>query len=124
MRYDHTKIFQSAYILTIEIYRVTSKFSKEHKYTLGERLKNLCSEALDLVIAANTVTDKLALLKKLNTQMERVKIHLRIAFDLKVVSSGSFELLSRRLEEVGRQLGGWQKWAEKNNCPPISARVS
>ena len=113
MRYDHTKIFQSAYLLTIEIYRSSSKFSKEHKYTLGEKLKNFCGDMLDLIVAANSASDKFQLLKKLDLQLEKIKIHLRIAFDLKAISIGVFEVLSRHLDEIGRQLGGWRKWTEK-----------
>ncbi|MBM2818149.1 MAG: hypothetical protein HW401_739 [Parcubacteria group bacterium] len=124
MRYDHTKIFQSAYVLTIEIYRSSSKFSKEHKYTLGEKLKVLCGDLLDLIVVANAATNKLEFLKKLDLQLEKIKIYLRIAFDLKAISIGVFEVLSRKLDEIGRQLGGWRKWTEKQNCPSISARVS
>ena len=124
MRYDHTKIFQSAYILTIEVYRSSSKFSKEHKYTLGEKLKNLCGDMLDLIVAANSASDKFQLLKKLDLQLEKIKIHLRIAFDLKAISIGVFEVLSRHLDEIGRQLGGWRKWTDKQNCPSVSAGVS
>lgn len=121
-RYDHTKIFQSVYLLTIEIYRASSKFNKDYKYTLGEKLKDLCGDLLDLVVVANAATDKSELLRKLDLQLEKIRIHLRIAFDLKVISLGIFEVFSRQLDELGRQLGGWQKWAEKFS-QSTSARV-
>ena len=78
---------------------------------------------LDMIVVTNSSPDKIALLQKIDLQLEKTKIHLRIAFDLKAVSSGSFEVLNRQIEDIGRQLGGWRKWAEKQNCPPIPARV-
>ena len=123
MRYNHTKIFQSAYILTLEMHRAASRFSKEHKYTTGERLKNICSDMLDLIVIANSSASKLELLQKLDTQLEKIKIHLRITFDLKAISSGLFAVLSKQIDDVGRQFGGWRKWTEKQNCPSIPARV-
>ena len=37
-RYEHIRIFQCAYMLTIEIYKTTGNFSREFKYSLGEKL--------------------------------------------------------------------------------------
>lgn len=122
-RFEHTKIFQSAYVLTLEIHRAVSRFSKEHKYTTGERLKNICGDMLDLIVIANSSANKLEILQKLDMQLEKIKIHLRIAFDLKAISPGLFEILSKQLDDVGRQLGGWRKWAEKQSCPSVPARV-
>ncbi len=123
MRYEHTKIFQAAYILTVEIYKITSKFSKTYKYTLGEKLKNHCSEMLDVIVAANAAKEKQKLLRELDAQLEKIRIHLRLAYDLKIISPGLLGVLNKQLEEIGKQLGGWQKWAENQSCSPASARV-
>ena len=40
-KYSDTPIFQKTYMLTINIYKMVSNFKKEHKYTLGEKLKNI-----------------------------------------------------------------------------------
>lgn len=124
MRYEHTKIFQSAYILTVEIYKATSKFSKTYKYTIGEKLKDHCGDMLDIIVVANSVEDKKELLKTLNSQLEKIRIHLRLACDLKIISHRLLGVLNKHIEEIGRQLGGWQRWAEKQSCPSVSARVS
>lgn len=38
-RYEHIRIFQCAYMLVLDIYKTTKNFSREYKYTLGEKLK-------------------------------------------------------------------------------------
>ena len=112
-RYDHTIIFQKAYVLTVNIYKATGNFKKEYKYTLGEKLKLLCSELLDLIVVVNSAENKLEPLEKLNNKLETLRIHLRLAFDLKVISRGQLGELNRQIEEIGRQIGGWQRWAKR-----------
>lgn len=79
---------------------------------------------LDIIIAANASKNKFDLLNKLNSQLEKIKIQLRLACDLKVISPGLLGSLNKRIEEIGKQLGGWRKWAENQFCPSIPARVS
>lgn len=114
-RYEHIAIFQSAYMLTLEIYKTTKNFNKEYKYTLGERLKNIAHQLLDLVIKTNNMPgkEKLDGIRQIDSKKEELRIHLRLAHDLKVVSSGQFGVFNEKLEEIGKQVGGWQKWAEQ-----------
>ena len=113
MRYVHTKIFQSVYILTLNIYKTTGNFKREYKYTLGKKLKMVCHDLLDLIIIVNAAENKLQSLEKLNNKLESLRIHLRLAFDLKAVSRGQMGALNKQIEEIGKQIGGWQKWAAK-----------
>ena len=47
-RYEHIRIFQCAYMLTIEIYKTAGNFNREFKYTLGEKLKNAAQTSRSL----------------------------------------------------------------------------
>jgi four helix bundle protein len=114
-RYEHIAIFQSAYILTLEIYRSVSNFKKEHKYTLGEKLKLICHGMLDLIMIANSEKNKNEYLRKLEYKTETLRIYLRLAFDLKIISAGYLEKTNKQLEEIKKQIGGWQKWASGSN---------
>ena len=110
-RYDHTPIFHKTYVLTVNTYKATSSFKREYKYTLGEKTKLLCNDLLDLIVVVNSAENKLEPLEKLNNKLETLRIHLRLAFDLKAISRGQLGELNRQTEEIGRQIGGWQKWA-------------
>ena len=57
-RYEHIRIFQCAYMLTIEIYKTTGNFSREFKYTLGEKLKNAAHDILDAIMRINSLPTK------------------------------------------------------------------
>jgi hypothetical protein len=54
-KYDHLKIFRSSYKLTLEIYRASHNFPREYKYTLGQKLKELASDFLNLIILADNL---------------------------------------------------------------------
>ena len=45
--YTALPVYKVAYDLLIEIFKRTKLFSREYKYTIGERLKN---ESLELII--------------------------------------------------------------------------
>ena len=125
MRYSYTPIFQSVYILTIEIYKTTKNFTKEYKYTLGERLKNIAHDMLDLVIKINSLpaVQKQSKLAELDYQKENLRIHLRLALDFKMISMGQSGVLNQKIEELGKQIGGLQKWAANTSSPSAPARV-
>jgi hypothetical protein len=125
-RYDHTPIFQSTYILTIEIYKITKNFGKEYKYTLGERLKNISHDLLELIMNTNSAQgkEKLAGILLIDKKKEILIIHLRLAFDLKLIGGEQLGIFNRKIEEIGKQLGGWQKWANSISSLSAPAGVS
>jgi hypothetical protein len=116
-RYEHIKIFQCAYILAVEIYKTSKNFSKEYKYTLGENLKNSVHGLLDIIMRTNALSDneKMKFFPEIDFKKEHLRVYVRIAFDLNVIGPGQFKILNEKIEEVGRQLGGWQKYTAKQN---------
>ncbi len=114
-QYNHLPIFQAVYDLNLEIYSASSKFSREYKYSLGQKLKEIIAELLDLIIIANSEKDKLPALKQARIRMERLKIHLRLSNDLKILGLKRYEKISRDLMEISKQLSKWTEWAGKNS---------
>jgi hypothetical protein len=98
----------------LAIYRVVSNFKREYKYCLGEKLKNMCHEILDLVVEANNSRNKTPILDLLDRKLEMLRIHFRLATDLKIVSLDQIEALNVFIEDIGKQIGGWKKWSEAN----------
>ncbi len=113
-QYNHLPIFQLGYKLTLEIYKTTQRFPREYKYSLGQRLKEISAEFLDYVVIANSLEDKMPAIKNAELRIERLKIHVRLAYDLKIISLGKYEEIFRSLEDLGKQLSGWKEWAGKS----------
>ena len=93
------------------MYRAVGGFAREYKFTLGEKIKNFCHDLIDLIMAANAREDKLELIKAMDFKLENLGIYVRIAFELRAISPGLFEKLNKHMNDVGVQIGGWQKWA-------------
>lgn len=115
-RYQHLPIFQAAYDLNLEIHRRTDSFPRAHRYTMGEKLKNMTLDFIDLVIEANSQKEKTEILRRGEILLERLKIHVRTCFDLQIMGRIGFEFVSRKIDEIARQLQGWKDWSLKNKA--------
>ncbi len=113
-RYNHLPVFQKSYDLNLDIYHTTHKFPREYKYTLGQKLKEISNELLDWIIMVNSQKNKLPYFPKIKLQTERLRIQIRIAYDLKIINNKRLEFLNRTLEEISKQIEGWEKWAKKD----------
>jgi len=118
-QYNHLPVFQKTYLLTVEMYGVTSRFPRAYRFTLGEKLKALLSDLLCHIVAANGQEDKVPSLEKAAVTLEQLRIHVRLASDLKILGLGTYESMSRTLEEISKQLSGWMSWAEGRVAPVL-----
>jgi len=108
-RYDELPVFKASYDLLVEIFRFTKNFCKEYKYTVGEKLKN---ETLDLIIMiyqANSRHEKFDTLQKAREQIEVIRLLIRLMKDLHQISIKKFVQINKLIENVSKQLTGWQK---------------
>lgn len=112
-QYNHLPIFQSGYGLVLKIYQITHHFPREYKYTLGQKLKDISADFLDFIVIANSQENKTAALNEARTRLERLRIHIRLAQDLKIITLRGYESLCRSLEELSKQLSGWLEWSLK-----------
>ena len=110
MRYNHLPIFQQSYDLNLEIYRATHNFPREYKYTLGQKLKEISAEMLDWIVVINSQKNKALYFSKIKLQAERLRIQIRVAHDLKIITSRRMEFLNRNIEEISKQVSGWESW--------------
>lgn len=93
----------------LEIFQFTKEFSKEYKYTGGESLKKETIELLTLIFRANSRTDKLQVLQEARERIEVIRLFIRLMKDLHQINIKKFVQVNQKVEEVSRQLTGWQK---------------
>ena len=120
-QYNHLPIFQRAYQLALETHRAVHQFPREHKYALGAKLKEVIAELLDRIVEANSRMQKAETLEETRIVLERFRIHLRLASDLKILGLKRFEALNRSVEEISKQLAGWLEWSKKAERSPADA---
>ena len=112
-RCKHLPIFQSIYDLILEIHKRVDSFPRVHRYSIGEKIKNIGFDLLDLVIKANSVKNKETYLGEAEDVLEKLKIYIRLCFDLEIMGGNGFEFLVKKMDEIGRQLKGWKEWSLK-----------
>jgi len=86
-------------------------FSKTSRYTLGIKIDSLFIETTELIFTASHLNkeQKLPFLIKANGKLDLLKFFLQIAWEIKSLDNKKYAILSERLDEIGRMLGGWQK---------------
>ena len=109
-RYEHIPIYKAALDMAVYIEQIVANFSRYHKYTLGSELRLLSHKVVVLIIRANNVVDKTALLSELADLLEEMKLLVHLAKEVKAFHSfNSFEVCVRHLDSVTRQCSGWLK---------------
>src|SRR3990167_5977625 len=113
MTYIHNQIpvIQKSYDLYKLTYEYTKKFPKSDKYSLGEKIKNLILDVLELLIEAETAKKdwKQPILEKASRKLGLLKILLRLANDIKILEDKKYLTAQEIILDIGRQIGGWVK---------------
>lgn len=107
--YNDLPVYKSTYDLLIVIYKFTKDFTKEYKYTIGEKLKLETMELLTLIYKANSKRDKNDILQEAREKIEVIRLFIRLMKDLQQISIKQFVATNLAVENVSKQLAGWQK---------------
>jgi Na+/H+ antiporter NhaB len=122
--FSELPVYKLGYDLLLAIYERTKLFTREHKYTLGEKLKNETLELLINIYKANK-SKQATRLQYIDTARQNivvVRLLLRVAKDLKIIGIKGHVVLNVQVEELSKQLSSWQKYTagahtkeQKNN---------
>jgi len=107
--YNELPVYKATYDLLLAIFQFTKEFSKEYKYTVGESLKKETIELLTLIYRANTIYQKADVLQMAREQIEVIRLLIRVMKDMKQINLEKFVKINQAVENVSKQLAGWQK---------------
>lgn len=98
-------------------YEFLPHFPKTSRYTLGEKIDSLFIDTTELVFIASSLYkgQKLLHVQMAVTKLDLLKFFLQIAWEIKALDNKKFILLSEKLNEVGRMLGGWYRQLSREN---------
>lgn len=108
-QYDELPVYKATYDLLLAIFMFTRDFKKEFKYTVGESLKKETIELLTLIYRANSRFDKNEVLQTAREQIEVIRLLIRLMKDMHQISIEKFVQVNQSVENVSKQLTGWQK---------------
>lgn len=110
--FSELPVYKLGYDLLISIYQKTSLFSREYKFTIGEKLKNETLELLVCIYKANKSKseNRMKYIDNARQHVEVVRLLLRIAKDLKILGIKGFVTMNVQVEELSKQFASWQKY--------------
>lgn len=85
----------------------TQKFPKHLRFTLTGRIDNLALDIYTRIAEARYRRDRVALLERLNLDLELLRLLLRLARDRRVLDPHSFAYACEAIDTAGRMVGGW-----------------
>ena len=87
----------------------TSRFPRNHRFVLGERIERNLYDLLETLIKARYTRQRQALLEQANLSLEILRFQLRLAKDLQCLKTNSYAFAAQAIDEIGKLVGGWLK---------------
>jgi hypothetical protein len=107
--YDQLPVYQASYDLLVSIFDFSRNFTREYKYTIGEKLKSETVDLITHIYRANSRPEKGPVIQQARENVEVIRLYMRLLRDLQQVSIRQFVDINEKIEDVSRQLTGWQK---------------
>ena len=85
----------------------TERFPKRLRHSLSTRIENLALGILEEVTSAAYQKSKLTKLRRADDRLSRLRVIMRLAHELKILSHAQYEEAARRFDDAGRMLGAW-----------------
>ena len=92
---------------------VLEKFPKKSRFTITNRVENMALDIVELLVEARYSREKRSLLKKTNLYLEKIRILLRVSYEIKIMPTKSYNFASKNINEVGMMIGAWLRQQNK-----------
>jgi hypothetical protein len=111
---SQSPIFVKTYDLLLWLIPRTTTFPREQRFVLARHVQDVALRFQEYLIEAGTLPKKdrqgkVAYLNKADVELTKLRFHLRLCRDLKLLDPGQHRHVSQMVDEIGRLLGGWFK---------------
>ena len=106
---EELPIIQLTYDLILWYVPLLNRLPRDHKFLLGDRLIKGLYYLLEELILARYETEKLSRLEPLNGMLDLMRHQTRLLKDFALIDIRRYGQASQRLNDIGRELGGWIK---------------
>jgi hypothetical protein len=106
--YYDLPVFQDVYRLVLLLFQYTTNFPREYKFTLGQDMKRDGLVLVRSIYRANKAKEKAQYLEQFLDDFELLKLEIRLAVDLRLVTIKQQAELTLLLSGIGKQITGWR----------------
>ncbi len=98
---------------------------KSQKHSFGFRIDSLFVEIIEAIAAASFLTkeEKRPYVRLAMKKVDALKILVMILWESKSLDNKKYIALSVKLDEIGRNLGGWNGQLTKQNSPELAKKT-
>jgi hypothetical protein len=115
---EELSIIQKTYDLIKWYVPLLNQMPRDHKFALGERIIAGLYDLLEGLIQVRYSKDKLPKLAALNIQLEILRHQTRLLHDFQIFSIQRYEYVSKQINGIGVELGGWIRHLSSNHDKP------
>ena len=102
-------VITKTYDLILWSCKHTSKFPRNHRFVLGERIERNLYDLLETLIKAKYTRQRQPLLEQANLLLEILRFQMRLAKDLQCLKVESYGFAAKAIDEIGKIVVGWLK---------------
>ena len=114
-------IYKVSYKLVYLLFVISSSFSREYKYTIGQELKNEGLCLVKNIYHANKTMDKTIHIGEARENLEIMRLLVHLMQDFKQISLKSFVEINQAIEVVSKQLTAWEKYSKTKLLIPLKS---
>lgn len=100
-------IIQKTYDVILWAVPLLNKLPRNFKFVIGDRLQTALYAFLEGLIRARYAREKVPILETLNADLDIVRYQFRLCHDLELMDLRRYEYVSKEVNEIGKNLGGW-----------------
>lgn len=89
-------------------------FPRLYKFTLGTKIDALFTDLIELILLAGYAASdqKYTFVIKASTKLDLLKFFVQAAWEVRCLDHKKYAALCVPLNEIGRDVGGWQKYLQ------------
>ena len=106
--YTELTVYRDTYQLILKVFEYSKDFPREYRFTLGQDMKRDSLQLVRNLYRANKAQNKQIHLEHFLDDFELLKLEIRIAMEMKLMSIKKQATLSSLMECIGRQVTGWR----------------
>lgn len=107
---SQSPIFAKTYDFLLWLIPATLKFPKSQRFLLAERLSRMALDFYDIILdAVQQPAHQKKRLDEADRLLNKIRLYLRLSYDLKCINQRQFEHAARLVDEIGRLIGGWKR---------------
>lgn len=106
---EELKILKKTFAMIEYGYKALAQYPKSEKFTLVADIKRNIDTILERIVEAQKKYYKKTTLQELDVAVEKLKVYIRLSYNLGFLPTKKYELWSEQAAEIGRMTGGWIK---------------